>query len=216
MPTYNNEDVCVACGRQARVILGGVPYCLDCYNMLEEEVLGIAHVTNDHAVVVAFDSDGKAVQFAVERMLMPMGARWTARELVGPYDPRSREGYVGIEVCCDLDPYMDQTDALDAIWHKAQQALTDRSTEEHKHQRFANGVYKHRSTIYAKDSGWGRIDEDDQGNMSIIVDGQRYTGEEFLMLMSACVGFDLHWQIHDATDDLPARWRMSEAYSAEE
>lgn len=216
MHANDHSGACVVCGREARVFLDAIPYCLDCYNRLEEKTLGIAPVTNDHAVIVAFDQEGKAVQFAVERMVMPMSARWSAREIVEPYDPRTREGYVGIEVCCDLDPYLDQDEALDAIRHKAQQAISERSTEEHRHTHYANGVHKHRSTIFAQDSGWGRIDEDEQGNMRIVIDGQRYTGEEFLALMGQCVGFDLHWQIHDCSDDLPARWRMSEAYSAEE
>ena len=55
----------------------------------------------------------------------------------------------------------------------------------------------------ANETGIARIESDEHGETSVVVDGQRFTAEQFLDLLSSFEGFDLFWQIHDASDDLP-------------
>ena len=65
----------------------------------------------------------------------------------------------------------------------------------------SNGAHVGGEVRFANDAGWGRIDEGDDGPC-IVIDGQRHTGEQFLDLVSAYVGFDLRWSIADHTDPL--------------
>ncbi|HAM16701.1 MAG TPA: hypothetical protein DCP91_12765 [Eggerthellaceae bacterium] len=196
------EGLCTVCGADPRVFLDRVPYCLNCHNELTERLMGTQHITNDSSTLAVFDAGGALVQFAVERMVTPPFARWTAHELVDDNE------YVGVEVCVDADPDEDQDITLARLWEKAQQAISRPSTHVHAHPAHlsgwvSNGAHMGGEILFAEDSGWGRIDEDEHGRCSVIVDGRRYGAEEFLGLFSGHVGFDLHWQIHDPSDDLP-------------
>lgn len=206
-----DAGLCTVCGREPRVFLGSVPYCLDCHNELTERLMGVQHVTNDSSMLAVFDPDGKLVQFAVERMVTPPFARWTARELV---ENGAREG---IEVCTDADPDENQDETLARLWEKAQQAVSRPSARLHEQPAglpgwVSNGAHVDGEILFAEDAGWGRIVEDDHGRYAVVVDGRRYDAEQFLGLFSGHVGFDLHWQIHDPGDDLPGPWDIRQSF----
>ena len=204
--------LCTVCGAEPRVFLGGVPYCLGCHNELTERLMGAQHVTNDSSTLAVFDSEGALVQFAVERMLTPPFARWTAREAVP--DGSAREG---IEVCVDADPDEDQDETLARLWEKAQQAVSRPSARVHEQPAnlpgwVSNGAHVDGEVLFAEDSGWARIGEDENGGYAMVVDGRRYDAEQFLGLFTGHVGFVLHWQIHDPGDDLPGPWDIRQGY----
>ncbi|MBQ9001882.1 MAG: hypothetical protein IJ087_08525 [Eggerthellaceae bacterium] len=199
------SEGCRVCGGSPRVYLNALPYCLDCYNDLAERMMGIPHVTNDHSAIVVFDPDGAMLQFSVERIVDPVGATWTAREVLAAADPRAEHGYEGVEVSIRVPADADQDEALGSLWEKAQQAVGNPSTHVPSWMPgpVSNGAHVGGEVRFANDVGWGRLDEGEDGATCIVVDGQRYTGEQFLDLLSANVGFDLHWRIADHADPLP-------------
>lgn len=196
---------CSVCGAKPRVFLGKVPYCLDCYNKMVERDLGIPHVTRDNSVFIAFDSSGRAVQFAVERMLMPHLASWTAREMIEKNDARKRYGYEGVSVTIYADPEEDQDLTLAKLAEKTQETLSKPSIDREKldpNFPISNGINRDNMVCFANKEGWGRIDMDDWGNYCLVIDGERYSGEEFLRLLSCYEGFNLTWNIRDQGDPL--------------
>lgn len=203
--TEPHAEGCRVCGNQApRVFISGDPYCLSCYNELVERVMGAPRVTNDQSTIAVFGAGGEMLQFAVERLASPLGAEWTAREVVGEDDPRREHGYEGVEVSTFADPMGNQDEALAELWEKAQQAVARPSTHTPEWQGgyISNGAHFGDEVRFANESGWGRISDDEDGRY-IVVDGQRYTGEQFIELVGVYVGFDLRWEIVDRTDPLP-------------
>ena len=67
----------------------------------------------------------------------------------------------------------------------------------------SNGAHVGGEVRFAEDVGWARIGDDEHGNRFAVVDGRRYDPEQFFGLFTGHVGFDLHWSIHDPSDDLP-------------
>lgn len=210
-----DASLCTVCGAQPRVFLNNVPYCLNCYNELTERLMGVPHVTNDDSVLVVFDEAGATVQFAVERMITPPFARWSAREIVTEDNPSIDAGYAGIEVRIDAGLDEDQEETLAKLWEKAQEAVSRPSTYVHKQLgrgQISNGAHLDDGIHFANDSGWGHITEDEHGHPLIVIDGQRYNAEQFFGLFTGHIGFNLHWEMHDPADDLPAPWSMRQGF----
>ena len=182
---------------------------------MTERLIGAPHVTNDGSTLAVYGDRG-VEQFAVERMVTPPFARWTAREAVAGDDPRRAGGYDGVEVCVDASVAEDQDVTLGRLWEKAQEAVSRPSTRAHEapagFEWVSNGAHVGGEIRFANDSGWGRIQEDEHGSRFVVVDGQRYGAEQFLGLFSAHVGFDIHWELHDPGDDLPEHWDMREDF----
>ena len=205
--------MCAVCGAEPRVFLGRIPYCLACYNELTERLMGVPHITNDRSVLAVFGPQDSLVQFAVERILTPPIARWTAREIVDADDPRTAGGYEGVEVNLFALANEDADETLSLLWEKAQQAISQPSTKTHEilnargeriaDTRVSNGAHVNGEVRFAENVGWARITEDEHGAYYAIVDGQRYDAEQFLGLFTDRIGFNLHWEVHDSMDPLP-------------
>ncbi|MBR3317086.1 MAG: hypothetical protein IKG21_04615 [Atopobiaceae bacterium] len=185
-------DKCTRCGRAPRVFVGRVPYCLSCYNAKVEDTLGLPHFSDDGLALVAFDENGKAVEFAVERLVGPNLTSWTAREIP---DSKGDKRYVGLEVGMYSELDDDPQEAFNKLWDKVQVVLSKPST--HVFTLPTNLPPYTRKDTYANNSGWGRLDVDDFGVPCIVVDGMRYTADEFFNLFSSYEGFELHWTLKD-------------------
>lgn len=202
---YGNS--CSVCGKPAEVRMGKLAYCLDCYNHLSDYLADVHSPTNDSFQILALDQEGHAVEFEVERLALGVRSLWTAVELVPENDPRREWGYVGrkVSVLVDMNAWT-QDQAFDALSAKVQRVVGRRSTD-------AQGVLDGRSgevhahqpgqTLWGKSAGVARIECDDAGTTSVVVDGQRLTGEQFLELLSCYEDADLYWQVRDRADDAP-------------
>ena len=58
--------------------------------------------------------------------------------------------------------------------------------------------------LYANETGVARIEIDEQGEKSVVVDGQRLSPQQFVDMLSCFEGFDLYWQVRDASGEPPA------------
>ena len=208
-PSSRYASRCVICGKPARVNVGASAYCLDCYNHLTDYLVGVESPTNDSYSVLALDPEGRTVEFAVERYSFGFTSVWTAVEQVPADDPRKEWGYVGRSVSVAVDARLtSQEEALDALMVKAQRLVGHASMRTRPlalgeaSQTTAQAAGK---AFYANETGVARIESDEHGEKSVVVDGQRFTPQQFVDLLSCFEGFDLYWQIRDASDE-PPQW----------
>lgn len=200
---------CSVCGKPARVHMGATAYCLDCYNHITDYLAEVETPTNDDYSILALDSKGRAVEFAVERFSFGSSSTWTAIEQVPDDDPRRKWGYVGRSVSIVADArLMSQEEALDALMVKVQRITehaSTRGTRIEAGQIWNSSAYCEGEVLYANETGVARVDCDENGKPSVVVDGQSFTPTQFAEMMSCFEGFDLYWQIRDASDK-PPEW----------
>ncbi len=202
---YGNN--CSVCGKPARIHMGKLAYCLDCYNHLSDYLADVPSPTNDSYQILALDSDGHAVEFSVERFSMGTRSEWTAVELVPEGDPRRRWGYVGrsVSMVADMEA-MTQEQALDALAVKVQRVVGRSSVDVRNAlagQVGETNAFRLGQTLWARDAGVARIESDEDGRPSVVIDGQRFSGEQFLDMLGCHEGADLYWQVRERTDDAP-------------
>lgn len=200
-------NLCSVCGKPARVFLGSTSYCLDCYNHLTDYLAGVESPTNDSYQILALDAQGHTVEFAVERFAYGTHSVWTAIEQVPADDPRREWGYVGRSVSIEADASrMSQDEAFDALMLKVQRMVEHesmRATPIAQGQVWSTSARRPGRVLYANETGAARIESDATGRPSVVVDGQRFTPEQFLDMLSCFEGFDLYWQVRDASDEPP-------------
>ncbi|MBR3225337.1 MAG: hypothetical protein IKF78_08445 [Atopobiaceae bacterium] len=198
---------CTICGKPARVNMGSSSYCLSCYNHIADYLAEVETPTNDDYSILALDSEGRTVEFAVERFSFGSSSTWTAVEQVPDDDPRRKWGYVGRSVSIVADArLMSQEEALDALMVKTQRVTEHasmRGTRIEAGQIWSTTARREGEVLYANETGVARIDCSEEGESSIVVDGQSFTPAQFAELLSCFEGFDLYWQVRDATDEPP-------------
>ena len=200
---------CIVCGKPARVHMGSTSYCLDCYNRIADYLAEVETPTNDDYSILALDSKGRTVEFMVERFSFGSSSTWTAVEQVPEDDPRREWGYVGRSVSVVADArQMSQEEALDALMVKGQRVTEHASTRGMRieaGQIWNTTARREGEVLYANETGIARIESNEHGKNSVVVDGQRFTATQFADLLSCFEGFDLYWQVRDATDE-PPEW----------
>jgi hypothetical protein len=169
----------------------------------------VATPTNDSYQILALDPKGHTVEFSVERYAFGTRSIWTAIEQVTPDDPRKGEGYVGRSVSIAVDARrMTQEEAYDALMVKVQRLVghaSTRSVPVAQGQDLDLSTRRDGRVLYANETGVARIETDDAGKRSVVVDGQRLSPQQFVDLLSCFDGSDLYWQVRDASDQ-PPEW----------
>ncbi len=205
-PRYTSS--CAVCGKPARIFLGSTSYCLSCYNHLSDYLAGVQTPTNDNYQILALDPKGHTVEFSVERYAFGTRSIWTAVEQVAQDDPRKQEGYVGRSVSIAVDAQRtSQDEAFDALMVKVQCLVGHASVRAVPISLGEAGSTSARfggRALYANETGVARIEVDERGEKSVVVDGQRLSPQQFVDMLSCFEGFDLYWQMRDAADEPPA------------
>lgn len=191
-----------------RTITNGVPFCLECYNERISANLGVEHFTDHGLHFFQPDDRGMPVRFEVERMLFGDEVRWSAREVIEEDDARLRDGYEGLEVLLYASAYDDPSASRKVLIDKTERRMRTKSLNVSKSvvkpgDIWIDCVQWGRDVVTAADRGIAHIDRGDYGDVNFIVDGYRFTSKEFLQLIAHAEGFDLHWEIKDASEDIP-------------
>lgn len=206
-PSSRYTSRCAICGKPARVFLGSTSYCQDCYNRLADYLAGVETPTNDSYQILALDPDGHTVEFSVERYSFGTRSIWTAVEQVPADDPRREWGYAGRSVSIAVDATrVSQDQAFDALMVKAQHMVSHasmRTAPISLNDPNPTTARRPGRALYANETGVARIEASDDGQKSVVVDGQRFTPEQFVDLLSCWDGFDLYWQVRGAADEPP-------------
>ena len=197
------EEGCEVCGRRARILYDNLPFCASCYNRILEESLGLDHIDDEGIEIRVKRPDGTQSKFAVERLLLSNHARWSAYEIPTKKLVKEHPNYVGLEYSI-YEPYDAKPEvSLKHLTAKVRTAFNSPSTTAFDEDDPNYGEYE---WISAKERGWARIQRDPRSSdLCFVCDGIAYTGEEFLKLMSAHEGSDLHWEIRDTEQDYPSQ-----------
>ena len=191
-----------------RTLANGAPFCLECYNERISANLGVEHFTDQGLHFFQPDDRGMPVRFEVEHMLFGDEVRWSAREVVEGGDARLRDGYEGLKVPLFASAYDDPADSRKALIDKTERRMKMKSLSVRKNVARPGDVWSDcvqwgRDVVIAADRGIARIDRGEYGDVNFIVDGYRFTSKDFLQLIAHAEGFDLHWEIKDASEDIP-------------
>ena len=207
-PSSRYASRCAVCGKPARVFLGSTSYCQDCYNRLADYLAGVQSPSNDSYQILALDPAGHTVEFSLERYSFGTRSVWTAVEQVPADDPRREWGYVGRSVSIAVDAtQVSQDEAYDALMVKVQHMVDHTSMRTAPLSLGEAEVTTARRpgrALYANETGVARVEVDEDGGKSVVVDGQRFTPEQFVDLLSCWDGFDVYWQVRGAADEPPA------------
>ena len=184
------------------------PFCLECYNKRISANLGVEHFTDQGLHFFRPDDRGMPVRFEVEHMLFGDEVRWSAREVVEEDDMRLRDGYEGLKVLLYASAYDSPADSRKALINKTEQRMKMKSLNVRKNVAKPGDVWSDcvqwgRDIIIAASHGIAHIDRGEYGDVNFIVDGYRFTSKDFLQLIAHAEGFDLHWEIKDASEDIP-------------
>ena len=119
-------------------------------------------------------------------------------------DPRREWGYVGRSVGITVNAAaVSQDEAYDALMVKVQRMVDHasmRTVPISLGEAASTTARRPGRALYANETGVARIEANEQGEKSVVVDGQRFTAEQFLDLLSCWDGFDLYWQVRGAAD----------------
>ena len=207
-PSSRYASRCAVCGKPARVFLGSTSYCQDCYNRLADYLDGVESPSNDSYQILALDPTGHTVEFSLERYSFGTRSVWTAVEQVPADDPRREWGYVGRSVSIAVDASrVSQDEAYDALMVKVQHMVDHasmRTAPLSLGEAEATTAQRPGRALHANETGVARVEVDEDGGKSVVVDGQRFTPEQFVDLLSCWDGFDVYWQVRGAADEPPA------------
>ena len=188
-------NVCDICKKAApRIHIKGVgEFCLDCYNKWALEKYDGEDTYQYAKTISVIEPGGAHHTFEIEHMIMGELVSWEAREVGGGYKFRETS-------------YIDENGAKVAsrFFKKIVKGVCTKSLEISDYPA-SNLVYRDGKSYRLKEKGLVHIEEDEEDyfRLAFFVDGMKFSEEEFVKLFGAAPGFDLHYQIHDASDDLP-------------
>lgn len=187
-------DICDICKKRPVKIHveGEGDFCLDCYNKAFLEKIGVEDTYDYPRQMSVIEPGGKMHTFNIEHVILGTLVSWDAYEVGGEYHFRE---------CSDIDE--NGTVVAQRFFKKIVKGVCTKSLKIRDYPA-ANLLNKDGVTYSIGDKGFIQISEDDsEGAPFFIIDGVKFTGEEFCQLFGACIGFDIHFQIHDASDPLP-------------
>ena len=187
-------DLCDICKKEPVKIHveGEGDFCLDCYNKAYLDKIGIEDTYDYPRQMGVIEPGGKMHTFNIEHVILGDLVSWDAYEIGGEYHFRE---------ISDLD----ENGAVIAqrFFKKIIKGVCTKSLKIRDYPA-ANLLNKDGVTYSIGDKGFIRVAEDDREYIpNFVVDGIRFTGEEFCRLFGGLMGFDIHFQIHDASDPLP-------------
>lgn len=181
-------DVCDVCKKDSAVIHveDDADYCPACFRKMLLDVLGEKNVFDYSKYVTVREKTGDLHSFYVAHKTVGQMQTWEAVEQGGDYKfmHMSFEDENGTDVACDF---------LDKVMRGVSSKSLRYIDPNKLRARLAD-----KGTITIADSN------DSMMEISFIVDGERFTGHEFVKLLAGYEGFNMRYQFHDPSDNLLA------------
>lgn len=185
-------DLCDICKRKpAKIhVEGEGDFCLDCYNAEILERIGKEDTFDYPRQITVMEPGGAVHTFDIEHVILGTLVSWEATEIAGNYSFRE---------CSDIDE--NGAEVAERFLKKIVKGVCTKSLAI-EDNRASNLVHKDGKTYRIEDKGVINIIEDEDNNFqpAFVVDGIKFTMEEFAELFGANIGFNIHFQIHDASD----------------
>lgn len=190
------DNICERCGKASHgmtILTHGdneqETICTDCFNKEMAEYYEIEDFKDYIKTYTAIDSDGLPHVFDINKRIMGTGVFWEAIEV---YDG-NYNGYQ-FEVQADMDG--DQHEAVQKLYEKISKGISKKSIEMKDF-----GGQKIRSIV--DDEIEGRIEWDSDGDRTVlIIDGKKYSLQEFGEVLRSREGFNFKIKFYDPTEDM--------------
>ncbi len=180
-------DVCEICKKnKAKIRINGEhDYCLDCHNRLVLSDMGIEDSFEYAKNISVMEPNGKLHTFEIEHVILGGIVSWEANEIGGDYQFRQISN-------------VDENGAVVAqkLFHKVVDGVCTKTMEAHKSDLGASYSIKSKGEIYITE------DEDRDYEPAFVIDGKKYTPNEFAHLISRYTGFKMQFQIRDGSDEI--------------
>ena len=185
-------DLCDICRKEpAKVqITGQGCYCLDCYNKATLKEMGIKDTYDYPRHMSVVEPDGEIYSFNVEHIINGDVVTWEATEVDGNYCFRQ---YSNI--------YDNGAEVAQGFFRKIVKGVCTKSLSSEK-QWVSNLAHKDGISYSVKDKGVIQIIEDEErdNDLGFVVDGIKFTPEEFGRLFGAYIGWDIHFEMRDGIE----------------
>lgn len=166
--------------------------CLDCYNKVVSELIGIKDIENYSKEIYIYDNNGKLRQFSIYHMFFGDKVSWFAKEVNGSYEFSIME-----------DAYSDQTKAINKLCFKTIKGVTNKTLRESNEDYYIdNALHRGNKQYSLNDYGVIQISDDENGRACFIIDGMEISHEELATLLTQFTGFNLEYKIKDITEDI--------------
>lgn len=184
-------DVCKSAPAKI-LITGEGDYCLDCYNAKILSRFGKEDTFEYPRRITIMEPNGEIHTFDIEHTILGTLVSWDAIEVGGNYSFRE---------CSDID----ENGAVVAqrFFKKIAKGVSMKSLQIDD-MPASNLLHKDGRTYSIGDKGMINIIEDEENGYetAFVIDGIKFTPEEFVRLFGGYRGFNIHFQIHDASDPL--------------
>lgn len=180
-------DICEICKKNpAKIRIDGKhDYCLDCYNKMVLEKMGIDNSFAYAKSVSVIEPGGGMHTFEIEHVVLGDIVSWEANEKDGDYQFR---------LISDVEE--DGDTVAHKLFRKIVEGVCTKTLEEHKNDWGTSYSLKQKGNIRIIQDG----DRDYEPGVEI--DGKKFTPEEFAELLDTYVSFNMHYQILDGSDPL--------------
>lgn len=169
--------------------------CLVCHNKAMEGLLGVELTHDFSSKIAVLDVEDVLHQFEISNMLLPGFSIWRAVEVDGDYQ---------FEVL--TAPENNQMEAVEHLHHKIIEGLSyksmKRSSSKHK---ISNAININNAQYSLKSVGTCRLEYSEDEPISLVIDGQQVSFNEFGYALTSFEGFTMDFQIRDSTEDVLGR-----------
>jgi|GEM_PF-3385343 hypothetical protein len=179
-------DTCEICKKNpAKISIGNHSYCFDCHNKMALHDMGIDDSFTYAKNMSVIEPNGKIHTFEIEHVVLGGIVSWEANEKDGEYRFRliSQTGEDG-------------ADTAQKLFRKIVEGVCTKTLEEHKGEWSTSYFLKSKGNISIIE------DEDRDYDTAFVIDGKKFTPEEFAELIKGYVSFQMQYQIKDGSEKL--------------
>lgn len=179
-------DTCEICKKNpAKISIGNHSYCFDCHNKMALHDMGIDDNFTYAKNMSVIEPNGKIHTFEIEHVVLGGIVSWEANEKDGEYQFRliSQTGEDG-------------ADTAQKLFRKIVEGVCTKTLEEHKGEWSTSYFLKSKGNISIIE------DEDRDYDTAFVIDGKKFTPEEFAELIKGYVSFQMQYQIKDGSEKL--------------
>ena len=170
-------EICEICKKNpAKIRIGNHSYCFDCHNEMALRDMGIDDSFTYAKNMSVIEPNGKMHTFEIEHIVLGSIVSWEANEIDGEYRFR---------LISDVDE--DGTAVAQKLFRKIVDGVCSKTLQEHKSEWGTSFSLKSKGNIQIIE------DEDNDWGPAFVIDGKKFTPEEFAELIKGYVSFQMQY-----------------------
>ncbi len=210
----NNKIGCVKCGAEKTMVtLNGENYCAHCYNLIELGRHGIKEDFTHPELMMVSEADGTMHSFTVSHLVYDNVVHWYADEIGGGLHAE-HVSFIRAET----------KKMLDSFYKKLKQTVLTKSVDKRPAGKdfISDELYRDDKYYSLKDRGTIQICMLDEYSIGFMVDGEKFTPDEFALMCGSFANWNMLYQMHEVSDgplnndEVLVRWRMTKKLMVQE